>query len=375
MASLSYCSNWETTHDYHLNFSETLDGSGVMASPPFFPQPQVVDDEQLEAPAGELLFGLNNHGFVLPESSLSPLDPVFNSGEFIFSDNYVSLPPPPEFSFPQELEFQPHPKRQKLFHDHFPEITQNCFGVFIPNPPLLQDLNPLPPPLPPPPPSSSLPQESLLPAFPELPSAHFPAYCSCAETEVAVKKNDTGNGGAKTLSAQSIAARERRRRITEKTQELGKLIPGGQKMNTAEMFQAAYKYIKYMQTQLSVLQSCQHSSQVINQLIIRCYNAWVSLLMRINILIILINHHMHTSCYHNSPWQLHSAIVTLQETGDTFMNQELETLVGSSLIQEKLYSNDKCLVPLKFIHSLPNAHELYQPHHKCWLTEHQTPIT
>ncbi|KAJ1377906.1 Myc-type, basic helix-loop-helix [Sesbania bispinosa] len=41
------------------------------------------------------------------------------------------------------------------------------------------------------------------------------------------------------ISAQSIAARERRRKITEKTQELGKLVPGGPKMNTAEMLHAA----------------------------------------------------------------------------------------------------------------------------------------
>nr|GMC52166.1 transcription factor bHLH52-like [Ipomoea batatas] len=267
MASLSYCSNWGTAHhDHHLNFCETLEGSGAMAPPPFFAQPpQMVDNnDQLEAPAAELLFGLNNHTFVLPESAVSPFDPVFNSGEFIFSDNYVSLPPPPEYSIPQEVEFRAHPKRQKLYHN-----------------------------------------QSVMPTFPEFPTGPFPAYC--AESEVAVKKND--NGAAKTLSAQSIAARERRRRITEKTQELGKLIPGGQKMNTAEMFQAAYKYIKFMQTQLSVLQSCHHSSQ---------------------------------------------------ETGETFMNQELETLVGSSLIQEKLYSNDKCLVPEKFVHSLPNGHELCQ---------------
>ncbi|XWS10356.1 hypothetical protein CRYUN_Cryun39dG0070200 [Craigia yunnanensis] len=56
------------------------------------------------------------------------------------------------------------------------------------------------------------------------------------------------------VSVQSIAARERRRKITEKTQELGKLVPGGNKMNTAEMIRAAFKYIKYMQTQVGILQ-------------------------------------------------------------------------------------------------------------------------
>lgn len=59
------------------------------------------------------------------------------------------------------------------------------------------------------------------------------------------------NGGC--LSAQSVAARERRKRISEKTQELGKLIPGGNKMNTAEMFHAAFKYVKFLQAQVGIL--------------------------------------------------------------------------------------------------------------------------
>lgn len=66
-----------------------------------------------------------------------------------------------------------------------------------------------------------------------------------------------GDGGGKNLSAQSIAARQRRRKITEKTQELGKLIPGGHRMNTADMFQAAYKYIKFLQAQVGILQILQ----------------------------------------------------------------------------------------------------------------------
>ena len=58
---------------------------------------------------------------------------------------------------------------------------------------------------------------------------------------------------SKVVSPQSIAARERRRKTTEKTQELGKLIPGGSKMTTAEMFQAASKYVKFLQAQVAVL--------------------------------------------------------------------------------------------------------------------------
>ncbi|KAI3945799.1 hypothetical protein MKW98_023073 [Papaver atlanticum] len=63
------------------------------------------------------------------------------------------------------------------------------------------------------------------------------------------KKSNSGY-----LSAQSVAARERRRKISEKTQQLGKLVPGGSKLNTAEMFHAAYKYIKFLQAQIGVLE-------------------------------------------------------------------------------------------------------------------------
>ncbi|KAF5944859.1 hypothetical protein HYC85_018936 [Camellia sinensis] len=74
---------------------------------------------------------------------------------------------------------------------------------------------------------------------------------SCGSGAESIETVKKPNGGC--LSAQTIAARQRRRKITEKTQELGKLIPGGQKMNTAEMFQAAFKYIKYLQAQVGVL--------------------------------------------------------------------------------------------------------------------------
>jgi len=58
----------------------------------------------------------------------------------------------------------------------------------------------------------------------------------------------------RTISPQSVAARERRRKITEKTQQLGKLVPGGPKMNTAEMLRAASKYVKYLQVQVMMLE-------------------------------------------------------------------------------------------------------------------------
>lgn len=63
-----------------------------------------------------------------------------------------------------------------------------------------------------------------------------------------------GNGSEQTrLSPQSLAARQRRKRISNKTQDLGRLVPGGHKMSTAEMFQAAAKYVKFLQAQVGIL--------------------------------------------------------------------------------------------------------------------------
>ncbi|KAK8935915.1 Transcription factor bHLH52 [Platanthera zijinensis] len=56
------------------------------------------------------------------------------------------------------------------------------------------------------------------------------------------------------LSVQSAAARERRKRISDKTQELSRLIPGGGKMSTADMLLAGQKYVRFLQAQISILE-------------------------------------------------------------------------------------------------------------------------
>ncbi|GJU15751.1 Myc-type, basic helix-loop-helix domain-containing protein [Tanacetum coccineum] len=63
--------------------------------------------------------------------------------------------------------------------------------------------------------------------------------------EMKILKQDASNK-ERSLSAQSLAARARRRKISEKTQEFRKLIPGGQKMNTTKIFQAAFKYVTFL---------------------------------------------------------------------------------------------------------------------------------
>ncbi|KAL4559938.1 hypothetical protein LXL04_032084 [Taraxacum kok-saghyz] len=112
---------------------------------------------------------------------------------------------------------------------------------------------------------------------------------------VQLKRQNVGNGRG-CLSAQSMAARVRRRKISEKTQELGKLIPGGHKMNTAEMFQAAFKYIKFLQAQIGVLK----------------------------------------------------LMTSIPETEEALGDGEMQALMTCTLIQEKLYTAEKCIVPKHF---------------------------
>ncbi|CDP18257.1 unnamed protein product [Coffea canephora] len=252
-----------------------------------------------QPPAAELspeLLGFNHMNFAFSDPYL---DPILESQDLVYSDNYTSLLP--HFSSPSdenpnslyslvpevfpELEYQPchSAKRQKIFEGCYnnSEVLPSSFGSrFIPNPPLIQELSP----------------PEILSPFSGSLASEPPVFCSGGTGEMTVKK--ASNGG--TLSSQSIAARQRRRKITEKTQELGKLIPGGQKMNTAEMFQAASKYIKFLQAQVGILET----------------------------------------------------LASVQENGKSLQNEELNPLLGSSLIQEKLYSMEMCLAPQKFVQSL-----------------------
>ncbi|XP_068655877.1 transcription factor bHLH52-like [Aristolochia californica] len=110
------------------------------------------------------------------------------------------------------------------------------------------------------------------------------------------------------LSVQSVAARQRRKKISERTQGLGTLIPGGGKMNTAEMFQAAYKYVKFMQAQVALLQF------------------------------------------------LRSIQETQEYSADNL--EGLHVLLCSAKIQEKLYEEGKCMVSKEFLRTLVKTKHL-----------------
>ncbi|XP_009594399.1 transcription factor bHLH53-like [Nicotiana tabacum] len=229
----------------------------------------------------DFLFDFNyDHSFPKPETCY--FDPFFDSNPAV-EPNYSScfVPEIQEYS-----DFQmSNPKRQKVFQfdncHHQDIITQGNLS----NGQIYQDFS-----------SFSFPENIPTPQLEYFPSP--PIFSSSSHDQV-VEKNE------KKMSAQSIAARQRRKKITEKTQELGKLIPGGHRMNTAEMLQATFKYVKFLQAQVGLLE--------------------------------FMGSH--------------------QENGKSYETPDLQKLVGSSLIQEKLYSSDNCLVPKVFLEELDKNHE------------------
>ncbi|KAL5217429.1 hypothetical protein ABZP36_018113 [Zizania latifolia] len=108
--------------------------------------------------------------------------------------------------------------------------------------------------------------------------------------------------GNRCQSVQSAAARERRRRVSAKTAELSRLIPGGHKLNTAEMLQEAARHVKLLQAQVGMLAL------------------------------------MHT---------VEAKVPSMEQ-------EQMHAMLVCGSVQERLAGEGKCLVPSKLVHAIAN---------------------
>ncbi|CAA2934200.1 transcription factor HEC3-like [Olea europaea subsp. europaea] len=77
---------------------------------------------------------------------------------------------------------------------------------------------------------------------------------------------------------QSVAARHRREKISEKMRILQRLVPGGTKMDTASMLDEAIRYVKFLKRQIRLLQA-NHNPQSIGVATTSTTEDWLAVTM------------------------------------------------------------------------------------------------
>ncbi|CAI8592707.1 unnamed protein product [Vicia faba] len=204
----------------------------------------------------------NSHSIFSGNTSSSAIDPMFstftlqsllNFNPSFFTDNFHAIT-----DHPHQL-----PSLPRSLTDQTPYLNDNKNALIVPktehplNLPPLQHYLPL--------------QQQPFNFFPQyyppfetfhhLPQLHSPEHSNTKRlrhpetTPPQQKQPHFVRGKSPSLIPQSKLARQRRQTLSEKTRCLQKLMPWDKKMDQATLFEEAYKYVQFLQAQISALQS------------------------------------------------------------------------------------------------------------------------